>query len=108
MIAVGAKLNITHKLAVGRRGRSVDPLASQSYIVDQLRRGDEGVREEGQRHAMKKNAGAYLEGCIASELKLGWRVDRIQVCVRNRHAPAARHQVMSEIRNGSFLYLLRG
>ena len=46
VIAVGAKLNITHKLAVGRRGRSVDPLASQSYIVDQLRRGDEGVREE--------------------------------------------------------------
>ena len=31
---------------------------------------------------MKKHAGAYLEGCIASELKLGWRVGRIQVCVR--------------------------
>ena len=31
---------------------------------------------------MKKHVGAYLEGCIASELKLGWRVGRIQVCVR--------------------------
>ena len=31
---------------------------------------------------MKKHAGAYLEGCIASELKMGWRVGRIQVCVR--------------------------
>ena len=31
---------------------------------------------------MKKHAGAYLEGCIASELKLGWRVGSIQVCVR--------------------------
>ena len=31
---------------------------------------------------MKKHAGAYLEGCIASELKLGWGVGRIQVCVR--------------------------
>jgi hypothetical protein len=41
-----------------------------------------GIREEGQRHAMKKNAGAYFEECIAPELKLGWRVDRIQVCVR--------------------------
>ena len=30
---------------------------------------------------MKKHAGAYLEGCIASELKMGWRVGRIQVCV---------------------------
>ena len=47
-------LNITHKSAVGRQGRSVDPLAvPYSYIVDQLRRGvtaawgtDDGVREE--------------------------------------------------------------
>ena len=31
---------------------------------------------------MKKHVGAYLEGCIASELKLGWQVGRIQVCVR--------------------------
>ena len=31
---------------------------------------------------MKKHAGAYLEGYIASELKLGWRVGSIQVCVR--------------------------
>jgi hypothetical protein len=31
---------------------------------------------------MKKHVGAYLEGCVASELKLGWRVGRIQVCVR--------------------------
>jgi hypothetical protein len=80
VIAVGAKWNIAHKSAVGRQARSVDPLASLSYTVDQLRRGDEGVREEGQRHAMKKHAGAYLEGCIASELKLGWRVGRIHVC----------------------------
>ena len=31
---------------------------------------------------MKKHAGAYLEGNVASELTLGWRVGRIQVCVR--------------------------
>jgi hypothetical protein len=31
---VGAKWNITHKSAVGRQGRSVDPVASHSYIVD--------------------------------------------------------------------------
>jgi len=31
---------------------------------------------------MKKHAGAYLEGCIASELKPGCRVGRIKVCVR--------------------------
>ena len=33
--------------------------------------GDEGVRKEGKRHAMKKHTGAYLEGLIASGLKLG-------------------------------------
>ena len=31
---------------------------------------------------MKKHAGANLEGHVASELRLGWRVGRIQVCVR--------------------------
>ena len=31
---------------------------------------------------MKKHAGAYLEGNVASERRLGWRVGRIQVCVR--------------------------
>ena len=31
---------------------------------------------------MKKHAGAHLEGNVASELRLGWRVGRIQVCVR--------------------------
>ena len=31
---------------------------------------------------MKKHAGAYLEGNFASERRLGWRVGRIQVCVR--------------------------
>ena len=31
---------------------------------------------------MKKHAGANLEGHVASERRLGWRVGRIQVCVR--------------------------
>ena len=31
---------------------------------------------------MKKHAGANLEGNVASERRLGWRVGRIQVCVR--------------------------
>ena len=31
---------------------------------------------------MKNHAGAYLELYVASELRLGWRVGRIQVCVR--------------------------
>ena len=31
---------------------------------------------------MKKHAGANLEGHVASELRLGGRVGRIQVCVR--------------------------
>ena len=29
---------------------------------------------------MKKHAGANLDGYVASELRLGWRVGRIQVC----------------------------
>ena len=33
--------------------------------------GEGGVREEGKRHAIKKHTGAYLEGLIASGLKLG-------------------------------------
>ena len=56
---------------MGRQASSVDPLASHSYIVDSCGGGDEGVRVEGKRHAMKKHMGAYLEGCIASGLKLG-------------------------------------
>ena len=70
-VAVGAEQNIAHRSAVGRQARSVDPLASHSYIVDQLRRWGWGVREEGKRHAIKKHTGAYLEGLIASGLKLG-------------------------------------
>ena len=70
-VAVGSKENIAHRSAVGRQARSVDPLASHSYIVDSCGGGDEGVRAEGKRHAMKKHTGAYLEGCIASGLKLG-------------------------------------
>ena len=62
---------IAHRSAVGRQASSVDPLASNSYIVDSCGGGDEGVRLEGKRHAMKKHTGAYLEGCIASGLKLG-------------------------------------
>ena len=69
-VAVGAEQNIAHRSAVGRQARSVDPLASHSYIVDSCGGGDEGVREEGKRHAMKKHMGAHLEGCIASGLKL--------------------------------------
>jgi hypothetical protein len=48
-----------------------------SYIVDQLRRGDEGGRETRYEAA---HAGAYLDESVASELKLGWRVGRIKVC----------------------------
>ena len=70
-VAVGAEKNIAHRSAVGRQASSVDPLASHSYIVDSCGGGDEGVRVEGKRHAMKKHTGAYLEGCIASGLKLG-------------------------------------
>ena len=40
---------------------------------------------------MKKHAGAYLEVYVASELRLGWRVGRIQVCVRV--VPACDHVV---------------
>ena len=39
---------------------------------------------------MKKHAGAYLEVYVASELRLGWRVGRIQVCVRV--VPACDHR----------------
>jgi hypothetical protein len=41
---------------------------------------------------MKKHAGAYLEGYIASELKPGCRVGRIQVCVRV--VPASQHVIV--------------
>ena len=47
VIVVIAEKNITYKSAVGRQARPVDPLASHSYIVDQLRHGDEVVRERG-------------------------------------------------------------
>ena len=39
---------------------------------------------------MKKHAGAYLEVYVASEFRLGWRVGRIQVCVRV--VPACDHR----------------
>ena len=55
VIAVGAKTEVgyhTHVssatwAAMAKQARSVVPLASQSYTVHQLRRGDPGVREEG-------------------------------------------------------------
>lgn len=48
VIVVDAKRDITYTSEVGRQARPVDPLlASHSCIDDQLRHGDEGVRERG-------------------------------------------------------------
>ena len=58
---------------------------------------------------MKKHAGAYLEGNVASERRLGWRVGRIKVCVRvvpacdRRGADIVNVEVRAENLQGSLL-----